>query len=97
MRQETPAELRLDGEVAFVEGDLTLAHVARMLDRCKAAMQQGVRAIDLSQVGHMDSSAISLIPSLRRFAQSQGRPIEIRSVSESLLSLAKLYGVAEHL
>ena len=97
MRQETRAELRIDGQIAFLEGDLTLPHASRMLTQGKTAIQDGIHSFDLSRVGHMDSSAISLILGLRRFAETQGQNIEIQSVSESLLSLAKLYGVAEHL
>lgn len=97
MRQEPPARLRPEGKVVFLEGDLTLAQAASMLDQCKAAVRQGAEVIDLSRLGHMDSSAISLILSLRRFSQAQGRSVEIRAIPESLLSLANLYGVAEHL
>ncbi|HNQ03246.1 MAG TPA: STAS domain-containing protein [Thiobacillaceae bacterium] len=97
MQQDSRAELHLLDGVAFLEGDLTLAHATRMLEQCKAAMQQGVGTIDLSRVGHMDSSAISLILSLRRHAQARKQPVQIRSIPEDLLSLAKLYGVAEHL
>ncbi len=97
MRKPERAELRVDGQVAYLEGDLTLEHATRMLDQGKAAIQDGVQGFDLSRVGHMDSSAISLILGLRRFAEARGQHIEIQSVSESLLSLAKLYGVAEHL
>lgn len=97
MRQETGAELRIDGQIAYLEGDLTLGHASRMLTQGKSAIQNGIRGFDLSRVGHMDSSAISLILSLRRFAEARGQTIEVRSVSESLFSLAKLYGVAEHL
>ena len=91
------AELRVEGDVARLEGDLTLDHASRLLAQGKAAIQDGVRGFDLSRVGHMDSSAISFILGLRRFAETQGQRIEFQSVSESLLSLAKLYGVAEHL
>lgn len=97
MVRETQAALRIDGQVAYLEGDLTLAHASSMLVQGKAAIQQGVRKFDLSRVGHMDSSAISLILGLRRFAQARGENIEVLSVPASLLSLAKLYGVAEHL
>lgn len=89
--------VRQEGDVAFLEGDLTLAQATRMLALCKASLEQGARVLDLSRVGHMDSSAISLILSLRRFAQARGHDIHIRALSEDLLSLARLYGVAEHL
>lgn len=97
MRQETRAKLRIDGQVTFLEGDLTLGYASRLLAEGKSAIQNGVRGFDLSRVGQVDSSAISLILSLRRFAESLGQTIEVQSVSDSLLSLAKLYGVAEYL
>ncbi len=43
----------------------------------------------------MDSSALSLLLSLRR--SSAGQSLEFRHIPESLLSLARLYGVADHL
>lgn len=89
--------MRVDGQVAYLEGDLVLPNATRVLAQGKAAIQQGVGVFDLAKVGQLDSSAISLILSLRRFAEAKGGTIEVRSVSESLLSLAKLYGVAEHL
>jgi ABC-type transporter Mla MlaB component len=97
MRQPERAELRVDGKVAHLQGDLTLEHASRMLAQGKEAMQNGIQVFDLSLVGHMDSSAISLILGLRRFAESLGQPIQIQAASDSLLSLAKLYGVAEHI
>ncbi len=97
MSEARTTAVHQEGDVAFLEGDLTLAQATRMLALCKASLEQGVRVLDLSRVGHMDSSAISLILSLRRFAQARGHDIQIRALSEDLLSLARLYGVAEHL
>jgi phospholipid transport system transporter-binding protein len=97
MAMASPSVLRVEGGTAFFEGDLTLAQTRRMLEQGKTAIQNGASVFDLSQVRQMDSSAISLLLGLRRFAQAQGRAIEIQSVSESLRSLANLYGVAEHL
>lgn len=97
MRRQTRAKLCIEGQVAFLEGDLTLDHASRLLAEGKRAIDNGIRGFDLSRVGQVDSSAISLILSLRRFAESRGQIIEVQSVSDSLLSLAKLYGVAEHL
>jgi len=97
MGNPASAQLRIDGQVAFLEGDLTLPNASQMLTSGKTAIQDGVRSFDLSGVGQMDSSAISLILSLKRFAASQQQHIEIQSLSDSLLSLARLYGVAEHL
>jgi phospholipid transport system transporter-binding protein len=89
------AELRVEGKAAYLEGDLTLGQASRLLAEGKAAIEAGVGRFDLSGVGQMDSSAISLLLGLRRFAEAKGQGIEIQSLSESLLSLAKLYGVSE--
>lgn len=97
MRKPQAAELRIDGKTAYLEGDLTLEHASRMLAHGKEAIERGILGFDLSRVGHLDSSAISLILGLRRFAETRGQAIEIQSASDSLLSLAKLYGVAEHI
>ena len=87
--------MRLDAGVAAFEGDLTLAHAARLLAEAEAALGQGARVFDLSRVGQMDSSALSLMLSLRRRAGVQ--PLEFRAVPESLASLAALYGIADQI
>ena len=91
------AQVRVEGEIAHLEGDLTLANAKRLLAEGKAAIQQGARSLDLSRVGQMDSSAISLLLALRRHAEASGLSLELHALPESLLSLATLYGVAEHL
>ncbi|MEW5770450.1 MAG: STAS domain-containing protein [Pseudomonadota bacterium] len=89
--------LRVEDGVVRLEGDLTLAHATRLLAEGKAAIQAGARGVDLSGAGQLDSSAISLLLCLRRHAQASGVELELRALPESLLSLAKLYGVDEHL
>ncbi|MEW6677578.1 MAG: STAS domain-containing protein [Pseudomonadota bacterium] len=89
--------LQVDAGVAFFEGDLTLAQASHALAQGRAVLDQGVKVFDLSRVGQLDSSAISLLLSLRRHAESRGEQVEIRALSESLLSLARLYGVADQL
>ena len=97
MHMEQAAELRIEGNLAYLEGDVTLEHASRLLGRGKAAIDEGVVGFDLSRVSHMDSSAISLILSWRRHAEATGQNIALQAVSDKLLSLATLYGVAEHL
>ena len=97
MRVAVPAKLRVDDKVAFFEGDLTLDVATRLLAEGRQAMQKGVSHFDLAGVGEMDSSALSVILGLRRDAEATGRTFQLQSVSASLLSLAKLYGVADHL
>jgi phospholipid transport system transporter-binding protein len=91
--------MRVEGGVARFEGDLVLDNATRLLAEGEAALDAGARAFDLSGVGNMDSSALSLILSLRRRGAptSTGKAIEFRGVPESLVSLATLYGIADQI
>lgn len=87
--------MRVEAGIAAFEGDLTLDNATRLLAEADSALGQGAAVFDLSRVGQMDSSALSLMLSLRRRAGS--KPIEFRAVPESLSSLAKLYGIADQI
>lgn len=87
--------MRVEAGVAMLEGDLLLDNVTRFLAEAETALADGATAFDLSGVGHMDSSALSLLLSLRR--RTVGKPLEFRNLPESLTSLAKLYGIAEQI
>ena len=87
--------MRVESGVALFEGDLVLDRATRLLAEAEAALAAGATVFDLSRVGHMDSSALSLMLSLRR--RAAGKAIEFRAVPESLSSMAKLYGIAEQL
>jgi phospholipid transport system transporter-binding protein len=83
-----------DGVAAF-EGDLVLDNATRLLAEAVVALSEGATVYDLSRVGNMDSSALSLMLSLRRRAGD--KPIRFRAVPESLVSLATLYGIADQI
>jgi phospholipid transport system transporter-binding protein len=85
--------MRVQDGVAAFEGDLVLDNANRLLAEAEAALAEGATVFDLSGVGHLDSSALSLMLSLRRHAVA--KPIEFRAVPESLISLAKLYGISD--
>jgi phospholipid transport system transporter-binding protein len=87
--------MRREGERLLLEGDLTLEHAARLLQRGSDEIANGVRVVDLAQAGKVDSSAVSLLLAWRRRARAAGFSLEYRNVPESLMSLAKLYGVGE--
>ena len=87
--------MRVEAGVAAFEGDLVLDNATRLLAEAESALAAGATVFDLSRVGHMDSSALSLMLSLRR--RAGGKPVEFRAVPESLSSLAKLYGIADQI
>jgi phospholipid transport system transporter-binding protein len=55
----------------------------------------GTLVIDLAQVEAVDSAAVSLLLSWLRRAQRDQLAISFANVPDNLLSLARLYGVAE--
>lgn len=89
--------MRVEAGVALLEGDLTLGTASDWLAQTEAALKQGLVTFDLEGVGQLDSSALSLLLSLRRRAEKAGSSIEFRHIPESLTSLAKLYGVADQI
>ena len=89
--------LRVEGGVAVLDGDLILANARQWLAEGEAALQQGAATFDLAGLGQLDSSALSLMLSLRRRAEAAGSTIEFRNLPDSLISLAKLYGVDDQI
>ena len=89
--------LRVEAGVAVLDGDLTLANASQWLAEGEAALTQGVATFDLAGLGQLDSSALSLMLSLRRRAEASGSSIEFRNLPDSLISLAKLYGVDDQI
>lgn len=91
--------MRVEHGVAMIEGDLVLDSATRVLADAEAAMRAGSSVFDLSGVGRMDSSALSLLLSLKRSYLAQSRAdessLQFRRVPESLTSLAALYGIAD--
>lgn len=85
--------MRRDGQVLILEEDLTLERARQLLGMGGEAIAQGVTEIDFTRVGKVDSSALSLMLAWRRRALAAGRRLEFRNLPDSLMSLAKLYGV----
>lgn len=89
--------MRIEADIAYPEGDLTLANASLCLEEGQQALAQGCTCFDLAAVERVDSSALSLLMSWRRSAQSSGRPLAFRNIPASMSSLAALYGVSEFL
>lgn len=67
-----------------------------------AALSQGIAddpsatvAIDASALATLDTAAVATLLECRRVAERLGRRIELQGVPPRLLSLARLYGVAD--
>ena len=87
--------IRREGERLIVSGGLTLASVAAALREGNAAIDEGVRTVDLAEVGELDSSALALLLAWLREARRQNRSIAFTNLPQGLTTIARLYGVAE--
>jgi phospholipid transport system transporter-binding protein len=84
-----------DGDCLQVSGRLTMETVAVLFNTGLQPDGDGALVIDLAQVEAVDSAAVSLMLSWLRRAQSNKVAISFANVPDNLLSLARLYGVAE--
>lgn len=85
--------MQVQDGVALLQGDLVLDQATRLLAEGEAAIKAGARAFDLAGVGQVDSSALSLLLSLRRRAGAED--LRFDNVPDSLISLARLYGISD--
>ncbi len=87
--------IRREGERMVVSGALTLANVATILREGNAAIDEGVRTVDLAEVGELDSSALALLLAWLREAKQHSRSLSFANLPQGLTAIASLYGVAE--
>jgi len=87
--------IRREGERMIVSGALTLANVAATLREGNSAIGQGVRTVDLGEVGELDSSALALLLAWMREAKRHDRNLVFANLPPGLTTIARLYGVAE--
>jgi phospholipid transport system transporter-binding protein len=87
--------IRREGDRMVVSGALTLASVAAVLREGSSAIGQGVRTVDLGEVGELDSSALALMLAWLREAKQQNRALSFTNLPQGLITIARLYGVAD--
>lgn len=87
--------IRREGERMVVSGALTLASVAARLQEGYALLGEGVRAVDLGEVGELDSSALALLLAWLREAKRRRTVLVFENLPRGLTTIARLYGVAE--
>lgn len=86
-----------DGDRLKVAGPLTIETVSALSSASLELRANSMLEVDLGQVEAVDSSAVSLLLSWVRRSQRGGVALCISNAPENLLSLARLYGVAEML
>jgi len=87
--------IRRDGDRMVVSGALTLASVAAVLREGSAVLGQGVRTVDLGEVGELDSSALALMLAWMREARQRNQTLQFANLPQGLTAIARLYGVAD--
>lgn len=80
-----------------VQGNLTIASVPALFETGLRHLTEEDFQVDLSQVGIVDSAAVSMLLGWTRAAQRVQHGLRVKGLPEDLLSLARLYGVAEFL
>jgi len=84
-----------NGDKLQLSGPLTLQTVKALFDQGLQAGEKTSLEVDLSQVEAVDSAAVSLMLAWLREAQRGKIKLCFSHIPDNLLSLARLYGVAE--
>ena len=79
--------------MSFAPTSITMADAADVLREGMEAIVQGMTTIDLSDLTHFDSSAVSALLAWQRAATDKSVSLELVGLPAGLLSLAKLYSV----
>ena len=69
--------------------------LASGLDMMKTLAQGSLMVIDCQVLQSFDSSALSMILSMKRQAQAQSVNVQLHAVPEKLASLATIYGLSD--
>lgn len=86
-----------DGNRVRVAGDVTMETVSKLYSNGLQSQGATLLVVDMAQVEAVDSSAVSLMLSWLRESRRSNINLCFTHVPDNLLSLAKLYGVAESL
>jgi len=78
-----------------VEGHLTIETVPALFETGLQHLASEDLRVDFSGVESVDSAAVSMLLGWTRAAQRSQRTLRVTGLPDDLLSLARLYGVAE--
>lgn len=83
-----------DGRMV-VRGHLTIETVPALFETGLQHLASGDMVVDLSQVEAVDSAAVSMLLGWLRAARHSRHALRVTGLPEDLVSLARLYGVAD--
>ena len=86
-----------NGDSLSVSGNMTIENINSLFKEGLQPRQGGSLTVDFAQVDKMDSSAVSLMLVWVREAARKQCELRFVNVPQNLLSLAKMYGVADML
>ena len=87
--------IKRDGEWMVVNGSLTIETVPALFEAGLQHLTGEDFQVDFSQVDSVDSASVSMLLGWTRAAQRIQHELRVKGLPENLLSLARLYGVAE--
>lgn len=87
--------IKREGEWMVVHGSLNIETVPALFETGLQHLAGEDLQVDFSQVASVDSSAVSMLLGWARAAQRVQHGLRVKGLPEDLLSLARLYGVAE--
>ena len=87
--------IQREGERLLVNGPVTLANVAQVLEDGYGAIRDGAGAVDLAGVTELDSSLLATLLAWLREAAQAGRTLRLDNLPAGLITIAQLYGVDE--
>lgn len=85
------------GDRLMLEGRLTMSTVPALYASGLQYLASEDLLVDWSKVEAVDSAAVSMLLGWSRAAKSNQRDLRVTNLPDDLLSLARLYGVAEML
>lgn len=84
-----------ESEWMVVQGNLTIETVPQLFESGLQHLTDDDLNVDFSRVDSVDSAAVSMLLGWTRAAQRSRHELRVKGLPEDLLSLARLYGVAE--
>ena len=90
-----PLNIEFESNLWKLSGSITYDEIPRVIEKTKNFNWSDSVQIDLSQVKHVDTSALSLIFEFKRNAKRNNQIVTINTPPKNLLKLAKLYGVED--